>query len=263
MLRILINGERSNDHSFFLKDPSDEVSNFLLFSMQRFAVLPTLFVQKENSKITTKSARRFFKEPLISSFVRPKNNQEDSYKLVLNYLENGENVSSTEKAGVMFLDWALENGHANKFEIDTLLSISEMAEIYNHEVNKPFFPIAQERLLKLFVFFYKNYMSKEEKKVISAHQNQLIFLERVNISELKEAYYCLSLDRIRFIQQTLKRVQDMEGAPKNPILIKKIEEEFDNFDRPFDVFHRKDFCEIRESKDVSDYFIEKYIEAVA
>jgi len=257
-------------------DPADYVANFFMESMHKFSVIPVP-LNKELLRIPNirkSKVKEDYKEALIAALTRPRlGNLDKLFTRALANLEEGKDVFATPRGGILFIDWAIKNNYFEKFEIDTLLSLDEMGEINNQIQNKSFYPIATERLLKLFMLFYSKYLTEEEIISVSKFQNQLIYLDRQETQEqMAYGLDCIRKKNIEVIEGVLKKVKS-EVMTKNGHMLpsinifNKIEEEIGSLQKKMNSrenrFFREDFVKISGNEDTSDDFINRYIDAAS
>lgn len=267
---------RAAGQSTLVADPADYVANFFMEAMHKFSVIPIAFDAEvlNTPNIRVKTLKDEYKEALIGALTRPRlGNTERLFARALSDLEEGRDVYATPSGGILFLNWAMETGNISKFEVDTDLSLDEMGDINNYIVNKAFYPIAVERLLKLFMLFYSKFLTEAEISDISKFQNQLLYLDRQKTEEeMQYAFSCIKARSTELIFNVLEKVKKEVLAKNNQVLpginiFNKIGEEIGSLQRKMNSgenrFFREDFVKISGNEENSEDFINKYIEAVS
>lgn len=261
----------SNDAgAVLIADPSQFISNFFLSSLDKFSIIP---VPQEAKKIISDKnihkykVEEFFKPALINSITRQRyNNLERIFEKGLLALENCQNVYATPNGAVLFIEW-LYNKKIKVEKCENDLLIDEMIETYNKIKNESFYPIALERLLKLFMLFYNKQLNKDSVFKISNFQKKLIDIENSEKEigiELLNNDLLIETQEIKEIIITLQE-KDTNEIPSINIYNKCIEELIsleNKITSDTKKIFKENFVKINSNNNFEDKFLEMYQEVL-
>ena len=251
-----------NKDAVLVGDPTTFVSNFLLGNLNKFGIIPfhqeIINLMEFQKNIHVHKIHELIKAPLLRAITRHrKNNVENILNDALVALKNGQDVITTPEGGVLLLECMNDKGHSAdslSINIETNVMVSELMEIYNNMKNPSFYPIALERLLKLFSLFYNKNLETDEKKLIGKLQVELL--------NLKEQPISVSLEDIKKILSSQKEIA---SNIQNVNIFDKIEEEIEILESMLEedftsviVTNNDEFLEMKTQKDSSDEFFNMY-----
>lgn len=272
-----------------VSDPAEYIAKFFMHSMHKYSVIRNVAnkdrlmdydhkkeIYKERFKEDFREDfNEDLKESMIKTITKPRlNNVNRLFEAAVKDLKKGNNVYATPKGGVLFINWAIENNiNIEELNVDTLLSLDELADINNEIKNEAFYPIALERLFKLFMLFYSKHLEKEEIRKVGGFQNQLSYIERqTDPKGIEYAFKCIETKKIDFLLNLLNRTEEKVSNQSDfqlpsVNLFNKINEELNLLDNKLHSENNRFSCEnsikITSVDDLSDNFIDKYIRAVA
>lgn len=214
------------EESVLLIDPASFVNASLLKSTIHYSIMPIKKEVKEligrTDKLPKHKISEYMNDCLLEVLSVPrKNNVDKIFQKALSALEEGKNVHSTLSGSVLFIEWLFKhNLKIDKIECD--IGLDEMEEAYGNIINKYFYPIALERLLKMLCMFYGQKIPFNINKLISKVQVKLIEIENkeVSISELNQ-------NHLQRIFDFVEELRIKENLPSINIF-NKINEEIEN-----------------------------------
>lgn len=250
-----------NKDAVLLGDPVTFVSNFLLGNLNKFGIIPfhqeIINLMEYQKNIHVHKIHELIKTPLLRAITRHrKNNVEGILNDALIALQNGGDVITTPEGGVLLMEYLSDRGHSAEslsIDIETNLLVSEMMEMYNNIKHPSFYPIALERLLKLFSLFFNKNLKSEEKKLIGKFQIELL--------NLKEEPITVSLGDIKKIVASQKEIAT---NVQNVNIFDKIEEEIEILESILKeettsvIVTDDEFIEMKIEKELSDEFFSIY-----
>lgn len=249
-----------------ISNPANLVADFL--AKQLFEDKQLVYSDKRIDKNQPiRELTNDFKPAILKMISRPILNNTNSF--LEKVFNEDEQFICTPEGGVLLIEYASKNNLELK-DIEIEAELSQLCDIYSDLKNPTFYPIAMERLFKLFCIFYNKKLTADENSNIALFQKVLIILDKKNnLENLKEELISPKQEIITLIEKMIdivNRIESIDPLQTTCNIFNKIQEELNSFKQKLEfvesillVKENEDaFLEIHLKRDLSDEFLNLY-----
>lgn len=249
-----------------ISNPANLVADFL--AKQLFEDKQLVYSDKRIDKNQPiRELKADFKPAILKMISKPILNNTNSF--LEKVFNEEEQFICTPEGGVLLIEYASKNG-LELIDMEIEAELTHLCDIYSELKNPIFYPIAMERLFKLFCIFYNKKLTTDENSNIALFQKVLTILDKQNnLEHLKTELISQKQDILTLIekmQTVVARIEALAPLQTTCNIFNKIQEELNSFHQKLDFVEEielkketeDDFLEIHLKRDLSDEFINMY-----